>query len=641
MMSWHLITSAEYAAGVKVEDDFYYLSDTQEVYRGSVSYSRNVTMYDTTLPNPAAKNRLYIERTSLAGYITEDGTTWTQVVFPVVDTIDADSPNPVSGAAVAQYLAQELAKVASSANTIKDATYDDTEHLLTLTKGDDTTKIITLTGLGCSLVAVDNTIQLLDAAGNKIGDPINLDVERFVQGGEYDSTTKEIVLYFDAEKTDSVKIPVGDLVDEYTVESSSTINLTMVANKISAALILSADADNVAEIREDGLYVPKVDTDDLMPKIVGGTAGHIPTIDADGNLVDSGVDASAMGVHKVYQVASEEERAAITDAVEGDFCIVSTNFYDADDAVRTSRTAYVYTNNTWVAFDGNVSAENVYFPADLMTNYAVGKVTLTNGQATVAAAGKNVTDVWKAIFQEYKAPVTTQPSVTVSKPTATVVEVGTTYTPVYLATLNAGKYSYDASTGVTASSWSVTDTLGHTSEANSGQFDSFVVEDSTSYKVTAVATYEAGAIPHANDGTEYPAGQIAAGTKTGTSAAVTGYRAGFYGALSGDNTVEVTSDLIRGLTKTTTAPKTGAVWTIPVPAGTTRVIFAYPATLADATSVKDVNGMEAEIKTAFGTGGVPETIDVEGYGGYTAIPYKVYVYNLVATGSDNTYKVTL
>jgi hypothetical protein len=40
--------------------------------------------------------------------------------------------------------------------------------------------------------------------------------------------------------------------------------------------------------------------------------------------------------------------------------------------------------------DGNYNAENVYFDEDLITTSAVGNITLTNGSATIAAAGKNL-----------------------------------------------------------------------------------------------------------------------------------------------------------------------------------------------------------------------------------------------------------
>ena len=60
MVSWHIVTSAAYKAGSKVDGDMYFLSDTHEIYRGSESFSEAVVMY-TDLPVEAiAKNKLYI-----------------------------------------------------------------------------------------------------------------------------------------------------------------------------------------------------------------------------------------------------------------------------------------------------------------------------------------------------------------------------------------------------------------------------------------------------------------------------------------------------------------------------------------------------------------------------------------------------
>ena len=633
MMNWHIVTSAEYAAGIKVDDDLYYLSDTQEVYRGSVSYTQAINLYETTLPVNPAKNRLYIEKTTLAGSVW-DGTSWTQVVKPLASTVTPEGDAPVTGAAVVSYVAAQLESLASNANTVKNISYDQTEHLVTVTKGDDSTSTIVLNGLGCSLSFAGNKLQLLDASGTKIGAEIDMDVERFVHSGEYNEETKSIILYFNADKTDSVVIPVGDLVDEYTVESTSSINLQMVANKITATLKLSATEGNAAQLLDDGLFVPTVDTSDLMPKIAGGTEGNIPVIGADGTVEDSGVSAAGIGVKNLYTGASIEEAVGEATPNEGDICIVITTIADG----KTSRTAYYYKDSQWVAMDGNVNAKNVYFDADLLTTTEVGYITLNNGQATIPATGKNLEQVWETIFVQEKNPVTTQPSVSVSCPQATRYEVGTSVTPTYTATLNPGSYSYDESTGVTATSWAVSDTDSHSATANTGSFDGFVVGDATNYRITATATYGDGIIPKTNKGTPYPTGQILAGSKTGYSGYITGYRAGFYGTVTTKDG-EINSALVRALSgKTNAAPAAGNKWTLSIPAGAMRIVFAYPASIRDVSSVIDVGGMNAEIKTAF----TKYEVQVEGANGYTAAAYKVYVMDRAeATTGTNTYTITL
>lgn len=56
------------------------------------------------------------------------------------------------------------------------------------------------------------------------------------------------------------------------------------------------------------------------------------------------------------------------------------------------------------------------------------------------------------------------------------------------------------------------------------------------------------------------------------------------------------------------------------------------------SSVQDVNGMNAEVKTAF----TKTVVSVEGANGYQAIDYKVYVMDMAnANDTANTYKVTI
>ena len=69
-----------------------------------------------------------------------------------------------------------------------------------------------------------------------------------------------------------------------------------------------------------------------------------------------------------------------------------------------------------------------------------------------------------------------------------------------------------------------------------------------------------------------------------------------------------------------------------------RIVFAYPASIRDVSSVIDVGGMNAEIKTAF----TKYEVQVEGANGYTAAAYKVYVMDRAeATTGTNTYTITL
>ena len=299
--------------------------------------------------------------------------------------------------------------------------------------------------------------------------------------------------------------------------------------------------------------------------------------------------------------------------------------------------AYVYNGTAWAAMDGNYNAESVYFDEDLVTTSAIGNITLTNGQATIPSTGKNLKEVFNAIFVQEKNPTITQPSVNLTFAQAKAYEVGTSVTPEYSASLNAGSYQYGPATGVTATAWEITDTAGHSAATASGSFDAVVVADDTNYTITAKATHTEGAVPKTNVGNDYAAGKIASGTKTKTSSAITGFRNSFYGTVTAKDTV--TSAIVRGLSgKSGKALTNGATFNVSIPVGALRVIIAYPATLRDVTSIQDVNGMSAEIKPSF----AKSTVQVEGANGATAIDYKVYTLDYAnANDAANTYKVTI
>lgn len=349
---------------------------------------------------------------------------------------------------------------------------------------------------------------------------------------------------------------------------------------------------------------------------------------------------TAVQFFEVTPEGEETHTEAITRVVgdaevnDGAFAVVKV----AIDEGIFEHTAYVYADG-WKAMDGNYNAENVYFDEDLVTTTAVGNITLTNGQATIAAKGKNLKQVFDAIYLKEKNPTTTQPSVTVKSTQSKAYEVGTKVTPSYDSTFNAGSYSYGPATGVTVTSWEISDSNGNTATTEDGSFPEITVGDSTSYSITSKANYTDGAIPNTNTGNPYPAGKITAGSKSATtSTKITGYRNTFYGTMT--TKAEPTSAVIRGLTASNAALAKGSVFKVDVPVGALRVFVAYPATIGDIASINDENGLDAKIDSSF----TKSTVSVEGANGYEAIDYNVYIMDYADTAPNDTankFRVTL
>lgn len=326
-------------------------------------------------------------------------------------------------------------------------------------------------------------------------------------------------------------------------------------------------------------------------------------------------------------------------AVQGDIVVITTTI----EGNTYEQSAFMYDGTQWAAMTGKVDADKVILQNDITMagNYTqVGNLTKEQTKtATFATKGKSVAEALTEIFSKRLQPtITSNPAVTLTFGQAKAYEVGTTVSPTYSASLSAGSYTYGPATGITATSWEISDTAGNTADTASGSFADVVVTDNTNYKITAKANYGAGAVAVDNLGaTSSPEIKIAAGSATKTSGAITGYRNTFYGTVT--EKAEVTSTIIRSLSgKSNKALANGNSFTINIPVGAVRVIFAYPATLQDVSSVKDVNGLNAEIKSAF----TKSSVTVAGAGADTGIAYKVYVTDFaepVAKANSYTVKI--
>lgn len=363
---------------------------------------------------------------------------------------------------------------------------------------------------------------------------------------------------------------------------------------------------------------------------------------ADETVIESIINANRDACTYVDLTEGQEDAdglATITSPKQGDTAIVRK----AIDDTHKSYTAYVYTGSAWSAMDGNYNANNVYLDADIKMagNYTqVGNLTKTqNGTATFATKGKSIAAALTDIFSKRLQPGTpTAPAVTLTFGQAKAYEVGTIVSPTYSASLSAGSYTYGPATGITATSWEISDTAGNTATTAEGSFTDVVVADNTNYKITAKANYGEGVVAKDNLGSDSnPVVKISAGSATETSGAITGYRNTFYGTVT--EKAEVTSTIIRGLSgKSNAAWSNGESFTVNIPVGAVRVIFAYPATLQDVSSVKDVNGLNAEIKSAF----TKSAVTVAGAGADAGIEYKVYVTDFaepVAKANSYTVKI--
>lgn len=334
---------------------------------------------------------------------------------------------------------------------------------------------------------------------------------------------------------------------------------------------------------------------------------------------------------------SETDVAAITRVVgdaevhTGDTAIVKRLI--AND--KTSYTAYVY-DTEWKAMDGNYRADNVYFDDDITYTVAIGTLSKPSGSAKFSAKGKSVEQVLSGLMAQEANPSKSNPAVSFSAQGGFgTFEIGTKKNLTYTAALSAGGYTYGPATGITAKSWTVSCTgVTGTKSTATGSFDG-VVAEATAKKITATASYDAGAIPVTNLGNPYPAGQIKAGSASKDSNTLVGVRHMFYGVVKSAD-FSLTSANIRTLHHEAAAKKTISTFT--AGAGALKVVVALPSGY-NVTKVTLPSAMGADATADF----VKQsgTVQVEGAEGYTAAAYNVWVFEPASIPSTQSYSIVI
>ena len=244
-----------------------------------------------------------------------------------------------------------------------------------------------------------------------------------------------------------------------------------------------------------------------------------------------------------------------------------------------------------------------------------------------------ILDVVKNILTKVENPVYIQPTLLMSSTQELTVESGTTIAPELVI-------AFEKNDAGDLTGFRILEGLTEL-ESDVAVVSPFVVPAhriiDTVEQYKSEADYGDGPVKFNNLGTDYPVGQISAGTKVSNTIAVRGVRKAFYGTDAASKAIYTTSEEIRNLNGLLNIVQ-GMNIEIAIPLGTQKVTFAYPETIRDVLSVKYVEGMNVEIKDIF----VKTVVNVEGAEGGNGINYKVYTYvPAVPFQKDVNYVVTI
>lgn len=219
------------------------------------------------------------------------------------------------------------------------------------------------------------------------------------------------------------------------------------------------------------------------------------------------------------------------------------------------------------------------------------------------------------------------PTLSISaNPSPTNFEIGTIISPIISRSLALNDAGPENAKQLSKNSVLISTTFPYT--------DSNVTLGNTAIIYSSSSSYDEGACKLNNRGVIDCAGHILAGTVNSNTITFVGTRMAFFGV---PGSTPVTSAAVRGLgnssfnsSNNATVDAAGVAlggsvtpnFTITIPIGADRVVFAYPATSRAVASVRYQELADSEVKANF----TETTVMVEGANSFAAVAYRVYTY---------------
>ena len=258
-VSFKLGTYAQYnGLSDKDTNALYFTTDTQQLFKGDVEYTKTTKLVPSLPETGQLQGVIYVNTTDWTAHIY-NGEEYKALTKGYATTISdkADDTTVPTSKAVKDYVEKKIQDVQGGTGIfVTDVTYE--SGSLTVEKGQGDTTDVELTGVAHEPTYDAGTRTIKIPIYGKQELVIALGKDAVVSSGTYNSKSKELELTLTS--GDTVKIPVNELVDVYTGENGTTVNVTVSDDKkISAEVNISQTANNALTKDDTGLFVEKID----------------------------------------------------------------------------------------------------------------------------------------------------------------------------------------------------------------------------------------------------------------------------------------------------------------------------------------------------------------------------------------------
>ena len=403
----------------------------------------------------------------------------------------------------------------------------------------------------------------------------------------------------------------------------ATISTT---NKLSADLLSEGTTNKLVSGAEKSTWNAKQDSISDLSTIrsnASSGASAANTIAGYGNIV----------THNVSEFRKTSESISADSLVDGSTNKVVTGVekttWNNKQSAITVNPASTSSTLSSIGINGTnyslgSSTGSIRFAKDLKTHFTLGKFngTLTN-PVTIPTKDKTIEEVLSLIYTVDLEPTVVQPYISGANITnGYSFEVGTNVSPSYEFVFNSGSYEFGPDTGVSATSWSFSDSNSNswTGTSGIGTANSIQVGDATNYIISATANHSSGAEPYNNDNTRtIPSLAIKSGTTTSYSTpAITGFRNMFIGYTT---STTYDSSAIRALNAYNSTSDTTSI-TLDENTSAKSIIIAFPSGTQTFSAIMP-SSANADVTSLFIK---QSSVSVAGANSYSPIAYDIYVY---------------
>jgi hypothetical protein len=493
-----------------------------------------------------------------------------------------------------------------------------------------------------NLETKDNNIVQVGSDGKLI--PSNLTISEIIaiSGNVYDLYNNQVTLYGDKYLND--KLIIGSDEPEFIADNIPSLLIFKTTNTYNYEYSTNSTIVVHSSGKGSALYTYSLGLDNTVLEL-----GGVHTV-IDGSISPSGEsfglkiennasNGIAYGI-KVKSINGDINRAGL---FEGN--LETDNLYINTFTVSNSGNFLTWDHTGKLVDSGyngsNISGSPTSLTTSITSDLSVGAIVAGD----VIPSGTDLEDFINLLIKTTFYPTFTAPSFSLSKSISNTIEIGTIINVTLTANLNRGAITGNLSSGIwnpslfqnyrsgTASSYII-------NSINNGTNNILTINN---YQIvpgnqnwSATANYNIGPQPLDSKGNNYLT-PLAAGSLNATSSNTNGVRLCFWGT---DNSITLpnTSVYIRALSNNSLNPSNGTTFSISIPIGTQTVIFAYPNTLQAVSSVKYVEGLNAEVKGIF----TLVNFNVESANAYDSISYKIYYYSpAVPFSAIATYNVTI